>query len=148
MSCKAGSTGVLFRPSEGKASGSFLKKRTKKLLLLAALARPAPTPTGPKVFLLLFFQKKKRLLDLASPGAGADNRAMDVTLDMLTLTVNGEARGFAGPMSVMGLVQALGLDIRKVAVELNREIVPRSTYAQAVLRQGDVVEIVHFIGGG
>jgi thiamine biosynthesis protein ThiS len=73
---------------------------------------------------------------------------MDVTLDMLTLTVNGEARGFAGPMSVMGLVQALGLDIRKVAVELNREIVPRSTYAQAVLRQGDVVEIVHFIGGG
>ncbi len=107
-----------------------------------------PQPAGPKVFLLLFFQKKKRLLDLASLGAGADNRVMDVTLDMLTLTVNGEARNFAGPLSVLDLVQGLGLDMRKVAVELNREIVPRSTFARAVLRQGDIVEIVHFIGGG
>jgi thiamine biosynthesis protein ThiS len=42
----------------------------------------------------------------------------------------------------------LALDIRKVAVELNREIVPRSTYAQVVLASGDTLEIVHFIGGG
>jgi thiamine biosynthesis protein ThiS len=73
---------------------------------------------------------------------------MDVIEDTLTLLVNGAAQKFAGPLSVLGLVQALGLDTRKVAVELNREIVPRSTYAQAGLRDGDVLEIVHFIGGG
>jgi thiamine biosynthesis protein ThiS len=51
-------------------------------------------------------------------------------------------------LTVAGLAQALGLDTRKVAVELNREIVPRSTYAQVPLRGGDILEIVHFIGGG
>jgi thiamine biosynthesis protein ThiS len=73
---------------------------------------------------------------------------MNVVTETLSLTVNGEARAFAGPLTVAGLVQALGLDTRKVAVELNREIVPRSTYGQAMLRGGDVLEIVHFIGGG
>jgi thiamine biosynthesis protein ThiS len=73
---------------------------------------------------------------------------MDVMADELVLVVNGEARKFAGPLSVAGLVAALRLDVRKVAVELNREIVPRSTYAAVALRGGDVLEIVHFIGGG
>jgi thiamine biosynthesis protein ThiS len=73
---------------------------------------------------------------------------MNVLADVLALTVNGEARAFAGPISVAGLVQALGLDMRKVAVELNREIVPRSTYGDVALRSGDALEIVHFIGGG
>jgi thiamine biosynthesis protein ThiS len=73
---------------------------------------------------------------------------MDVLTKTLTLTLNGEARKFAGALSVAGLVDALGLDMRKVAVELNREIVPRSTYAAVALRDGDVLEIVHFIGGG
>jgi len=66
----------------------------------------------------------------------------------LILTLNGEPRTFAAPLTVSGLVDALGLDMRKVAVELNREIVPRSTYAAVVLQDGDVLEIVHFIGGG
>jgi thiamine biosynthesis protein ThiS len=73
---------------------------------------------------------------------------MDVLTKSLNLTVNGESRTFTGPLSVAGLVAALGLDTRKVAVELNREIVPRSTYAGAALRDGDALEIVHFIGGG
>jgi thiamine biosynthesis protein ThiS len=73
---------------------------------------------------------------------------MDVITETLTLTVNGDARTFAAPLSVQGLARALGLDTRKVAVELNREIVPRSTYAQTALRDGDTLEIVHFIGGG
>jgi sulfur carrier protein len=42
----------------------------------------------------------------------------------------------------------LALDARKVAVELNRTIVPRSEYATTTLREGDAVEIVSFIGGG
>ena len=73
---------------------------------------------------------------------------MDASLETLTLTVNGEERGFPAPLSVAGLVVALELDMRKVAVELNREIVPRSSYAAVRLKSGDQLEIVHFIGGG
>jgi len=66
----------------------------------------------------------------------------------LTLAVNGEARSFEGVGDVAALVSALGLDGRKVAVERNLEIVPRSAYAETVLQDGDRIEIVHFIGGG
>jgi thiamine biosynthesis protein ThiS len=64
------------------------------------------------------------------------------------LTVNGEERIVDGVCDVAGLVIALGLDPRKVAVERNLEIVPRSTYAAVRLGDGDRIEIVHFIGGG
>jgi thiamine biosynthesis protein ThiS len=50
--------------------------------------------------------------------------------------------------SVAALLEALGLDWRKVAVERNEAIVPRSAYAATVLVAGDSLEIVHFIGGG
>lgn len=73
---------------------------------------------------------------------------MDASIETLLLCLNGEQRSFAGPMSLAGLVRALALDIRKVAIELNREIVPRSTYAAVQLNSGDSLEIVHFIGGG
>lgn len=73
---------------------------------------------------------------------------MDASTEMLALTVNGEPRDFPGPMSVAELVAVLGLETAKVAVELNREIVPRSTYAAVRLGSGDSLEIVHFIGGG
>ena len=66
----------------------------------------------------------------------------------LQLIVNGEDRAFDGVADVAALVKALGLDVRKVAVELNLEIVPRSTYARTHLTDGDRIEIVHFIGGG
>jgi len=66
----------------------------------------------------------------------------------LQLIVNGENRGFDGVADVAGLVATLGLDARKVAVELNLEIVPRSAYAHTALSNGDRIEIVHFIGGG
>ncbi len=66
----------------------------------------------------------------------------------VTLRLNGENRAFDGPMSVAGLLAALGLETRKVAVERNEEIVPRSRYAETWLENGDALEIVHFIGGG
>lgn len=70
----------------------------------------------------------------------------------LTLTLNGEIRGVDGPadgpLSVSALLITLGLDTKKVAVERNEEIVPRSRYAQTWLASGDSLEIVHFIGGG
>jgi thiamine biosynthesis protein ThiS len=67
---------------------------------------------------------------------------------MIDLHVNGQAMALPPGLTVAGLVGRLELDIRKVAVERNREIVPRSTYAQVVLDAGDEIEIVHFIGGG
>ena len=66
----------------------------------------------------------------------------------MRLTVNGEIRAFDGTRDVAELVARLGLDSRKVAVEHNLAIVPRSAYASTLLADGDRIEIVHFIGGG
>ncbi|HWD27776.1 MAG TPA: sulfur carrier protein ThiS [Rhizomicrobium sp.] len=66
----------------------------------------------------------------------------------LNIIVNGEARNFSGDFSVHGLLSALGLDPKKIAVERNLEIVPRSTYEAVRVLDGDRYEIVHFIGGG
>jgi sulfur carrier protein len=75
-------------------------------------------------------------------------RHMSTTLEQLRLTVNGEPLSLTRGTTLVGLLAELGLDVRKVAVERNREIVPRSTYAEVVLEDADAVEIVHFIGGG
>ena len=64
------------------------------------------------------------------------------------ITLNGERRRLDGPLSVRGLLESLGLDPAKIAVERNLEIVPRSTYGQVAVTHGDRFEIVHFIGGG
>ena len=66
----------------------------------------------------------------------------------MNLTVNGEDRSFGALASLSDLVAELGLDARKVAVEHNLEIVPRSAYGRTALADGDRIEIVHFIGGG
>ncbi|WP_394763695.1 sulfur carrier protein ThiS [Phenylobacterium sp.] len=66
----------------------------------------------------------------------------------MTLTLNGEDRTFTGLTHLADLVAALGLDQRKVAVERNLEIVPRSAYDATPIMDGDRIEIVHFIGGG
>lgn len=66
----------------------------------------------------------------------------------MNLILNGEPHAVAGVVDIAGLVAHLGLDARKVAVERNLEIVPRSAYARTALADGDRIEIVHFIGGG
>jgi sulfur carrier protein len=66
----------------------------------------------------------------------------------MRLFVNGEERAFSGVSTIAALIASLALDPRKVAVERNLEIVPRSTYARACVADGDRIEIVHFIGGG
>lgn len=75
------------------------------------------------------------------------NTLTDATMT-LNLTVNGHARVLAGPMTVAALLHEIGLDPRKVAVERNLEIVPKSRYADIQLANDDRLEIVHFIGGG
>jgi len=66
----------------------------------------------------------------------------------MNLTINGESKKFEASLSLEQLLGQIGLDGTKVAVERNREIVPKSTYKQTMLSDGDNLEIVHFIGGG
>ncbi|HVN02686.1 MAG TPA: sulfur carrier protein ThiS [Caulobacteraceae bacterium] len=66
----------------------------------------------------------------------------------MRLTVNGEEREVAAAISIEALVALLGLDRRKLAVERNLEIVPRSMFADTRLADGDRIEIVAFVGGG
>ncbi|MDZ4109936.1 MAG: sulfur carrier protein ThiS [Brevundimonas sp.] len=65
----------------------------------------------------------------------------------MRIQVNGEPREVAAA-TILGLVEELGLDVRKVAVERNLEIVPRSLHATTALAEGDRVELVQFVGGG
>ncbi len=66
----------------------------------------------------------------------------------MDLTINGEEKSFANSLSLAQLVEQLGMKEDRVAVELNREIVPRDRWADTSLKDGDRLEIVHFVGGG
>jgi len=66
----------------------------------------------------------------------------------MQITVNGDVLEVPPGLSVRGLVEKLGLTDGPVAVERNREVVPRAQHASTELCAGDVVEIVHFVGGG
>lgn len=67
---------------------------------------------------------------------------------MMTIVLNGDPRSVAPGSSVADLLRELDLPAEKVAVERNLAIVPRSTFAQVALADGDALEIVHFVGGG
>jgi thiamine biosynthesis protein ThiS len=62
--------------------------------------------------------------------------------------VNDEPRALPAGATVAELVESLGLGPRRVAVEVNRTLVPRAAYAATRLADGDAVEIIHFVGGG
>jgi thiamine biosynthesis protein ThiS len=69
-------------------------------------------------------------------------------MSTLLLTVNGDSRTVPGPATLTDLLSHLGLDPRMVVVELNREIVRRQYLSDRALKDGDSVELVHFVGGG
>ena len=64
------------------------------------------------------------------------------------IQLNGEAYALSKSLSVAGLLEHLQIAGRRVAVELNFEIVPRSLYETTLVKEGDVLEVVHAIGGG
>ncbi len=66
----------------------------------------------------------------------------------MNIILNGEPHELPDGATAEQLVESLGLTGRRIAMELNREIVPRSSYAATSLNEGDKVEIVHAIGGG
>lgn len=69
-------------------------------------------------------------------------------VNKVRVLINGEERAFAAPLTAEALLKQLDLDPRKVALERNREIVPKSEFATTAIESGDRLEIVHFIGGG
>jgi sulfur carrier protein len=64
------------------------------------------------------------------------------------ITVNGEPKDVQADLTVRGLIELLGLTDGPVAVERNREVVPRAEHPTTRLRERDVLEIVHLVGGG
>lgn len=64
------------------------------------------------------------------------------------LTVNGQAQKVPEGLTIRGLLEHLGLTEGPVAVERNREVVPRALHSSTELRSGDEIEIVHCVGGG
>lgn len=73
--------------------------------------------------------------------------ACDWYSDRMKLLINGEERQFE-TATLAELVGQLGMKADRVAVELNREIVPRAQWPNTALHEGDKLEIVHFVGGG
>ena len=69
-------------------------------------------------------------------------------VDRMQLTINGDARTVENARTVEQVLQYLALDPRAVVVELNREIIRRAVLATTPVAEGDVIEIVHFVGGG
>lgn len=69
----------------------------------------------------------------------------------MKLSINGEERTFVdipAPFTLAALVELLGMKADRVAVELNRDIVPRDQWGKTTLHEGDLLEMVHFVGGG
>jgi thiamine biosynthesis protein ThiS len=74
--------------------------------------------------------------------------AIAATLSRMNLQINGQPREFPGAVTVAALVTHLGMKADRVAVELNLEILPRGSWETTQLKDGDRLEIVHFVGGG
>lgn len=66
----------------------------------------------------------------------------------MNVTINGDPKQLPAGTTVLAALTSLGLQSQRVAVERNQEIVPRAAHASTELRDGDVLEIVHFVGGG
>lgn len=66
----------------------------------------------------------------------------------MEIRLNGDAREIGAGTTVAALLREIGLADRRVAVEVNRDVIPRDAYETVQLGAGDVVEVVHFVGGG
>jgi sulfur carrier protein len=72
-----------------------------------------------------------------------------VKIQLIQITINGKAREFEATISTLAdLVEKLGLTGKRLAIERNGEIVPKSTFAEVSLQNGDKLEIVGAVGGG
>jgi thiamine biosynthesis protein ThiS len=68
--------------------------------------------------------------------------------NQVEIFINGDARNVPEGESVLRLIESLGIEAARVAIELDRNILPRSDWAATLLHGGERLEIVHFVGGG
>ena len=66
----------------------------------------------------------------------------------MTIILNGDPHEIAGALTVSELLEHLSIDARRVAVEHNLVVLKRAAFADTVVREGDEIEIVNFVGGG
>lgn len=66
----------------------------------------------------------------------------------MEITLNGEKHTLETGSNIVDLIEKLGLNMDKLAIERNLEIVPKSKFTMTIIEEGDKLEIVHFIGGG
>jgi thiamine biosynthesis protein ThiS len=83
----------------------------------------------------------------ARPETARSENESELAIDPMNLTINGESRVVSAD-NLKALVDQLGMKPDRVAIELNREIVARDQWPQTTLKNGDQLEIVHFVGGG
>ena len=72
----------------------------------------------------------------------------DLIITAMTIQLNGEKHDIPQPMTVSALLERLEIDSRRVAVELNLAVVKRALYDSSIVKDGDEVEVVNFVGGG
>jgi thiamine biosynthesis protein ThiS len=75
-------------------------------------------------------------------------RKLEPETNVMRLTINGEEHEIAAPLTLSSLIEQLGMKGDRVAVELNRDIIRREQWPETALKDGDRLEIVHFVGGG
>jgi len=87
-------------------------------------------------------------MDSLERGQGQADACVPLPGRMLRITINGETHSFDAGTTIGQMLDELDLPREGVAVEVNRGIVPRSTHQEALLSDGDEVEVVTFVGGG
>ena len=75
-------------------------------------------------------------------------KPLDPDSTLMKVTLNGEAREVSREMTVAKLLEEIGTPAERVAVEVNLEVVPRQEYTSTLIRAGDSIEVVTFVGGG
>ncbi len=116
-----------------------MERRGQDVLVILSEAKDHLATLDPRKKILRFAQD-----DTQGPAPGLEK--MNAT--EMEILVNGNAQLLEPGASVAGLITVLGLDIHRVAVEVNRELVRRASFADRTIEPGDRVEIVEFVGGG
>ena len=67
---------------------------------------------------------------------------------MITIYLNGEARGIPAETDIVRLLELFSLPSKRIAIELNKDVIRRTDWPATIIREGDKLEVVHFVGGG
>src|SRR5262249_16886490 len=133
-------------PPEHHRVHHFLRPRHARMRRdrrsIAGGVRAADDPGAVRISIRYARSTRPRSPQLSSSGPAA------IVARAVQVIVNDDPRVLDAGATVADLVATLGLGPRRIAVEVNRAVVPRAVYGATALRDGDTVEIIHFVGGG